>query len=409
MNTFLINCSNLKNGGGLQVAQSVCSQLKKYQQHHFIVVLSSYITGVETTESANSEFFRYDIKNNLSTLLLGRDKFLDGLVTFRHVDAVLTIFGPSRWRPRCKHLCGFARAQLLLKNPLESELSWKTKLIYKAWAWAFRRSSDTFYTENKYISDMLPRLLGNKVNVYTVSNYYNQVFDLPDKWQRNVKLPTFEGTTLLTVATPSVHKNLKIMIPVSEYLEQRHSEFKFRFVLTCQPEALNVPAALRHHFVFVGKVDVAECPNLYEQADIMFMPTLLECFTATYPEAMRMEVPIVTTDLEFARGLCGDAACYYRATDPAVASDAIYKVATDKEYAHQLTEAGKRQLQTYDNYEQRADKLIAIMERMVTHVVPLEMGGVNSSNSPQEGGWPHDNHSPHEETDIGANPNIPGR
>ena len=77
-----------------------------------------------------------------------------------------------------------------------------------------------------------------------------------------------------------------------------------------------------------------------------------------------MEVPIVTTDLEFARGLCGDAACYYSAVDPAAAAEAIYRVATDKEYAHQLTEAGKRQLLTYDNYEQRADKLIRILEEI---------------------------------------------
>ena len=97
------------------------------------------------------------------------------------------------------------------------------------------------------------------------------------------------------------------------------------------------------------------------------MPTLLECFTATYPEAMRMEVPIVTTDLEFARGLCGDAACYYSAIDAEACAEAIYKVATDKEYAAQLVANGKEQLKKYDNYEQRADKLIGILEDMVSH------------------------------------------
>lgn len=375
MSTFLINCSNLKTGGGLQVAQSICLQLGKYRQHRFIIVQSSYISGVEIPDGGNCEIYRYDIKNRLSTLLFGRDKQLDHLVDCKSVDVVLTIFGPSRWRPRCKHLCGFARAQLLLKNPLESELSWQTRLTYKAWTWSFRRSSDTFYTENKYISNMLPRLLGNKVKVYTVSNYYNQVFDQPDKWQRSISLPAFDGVTMLTVATPSAHKNLKIMIPLSSYLKEHHPGFHFRFVLTCRPEALNVPEELRSHFVFVGKVDVSECPNLYEQADIMFMPTLLECFTATYPEAMRMGVPIVTTDLEFARGLCGDAACYYSAVDAKAAAKAICKVATDKVYAAKLVDNGKEQLKKFDNYEQRADKLIAILEQMTTHEVPLEMGG----------------------------------
>ena len=114
--------------------------------------------------------------------------------------------------------------------------------------------------------------------------------------------------------------------------------------------------------VYVGKTDVSECPHLYNQADIMFMPTLLECFSATYPEAMRMGVPIVTTDLEFARGLCGDAACYYSAIEAEAAAEAIYKVSCDKEYAKRLVDNGKEQLKSFDNYEQRTKKLVKILE-----------------------------------------------
>lgn len=372
MSTILINTSNLKNGGGLQVAQSVCEQLQRFSQHRFVVVLSSYMNDVGNIGDGDKiKIFRYDIKHNVKTVLVGRDKYLDGLVSHEKVDAVLTIFGPSIWRPRVPHLCGFARAQLLLENPLQKELPIKERIAYKIWEWGFRRSSDTFYTENNYISDMLPYLLGD-VKVYTVTNYYNQVFDQPEKWMKTIKLEVNDkgkrAVTMLTVSSTAIHKNLKIMVPVSEYLEQHHPEFNFRFVLTCQPEALNVPPSLQHHFVFIGKIDVAECPNLYEQSDIMFMPTLLECFTATYPEAMRMEVPIVTTDLEFARGLCGEAACYYSAIDSAAAAEAIYKVATDEAYRIQLTANGKEQLKKFDNYEQRADKLIEILEEMCSKI-----------------------------------------
>lgn len=362
---FLINCSNLKVTGGLQVANSICTQLGKYRQHRFVVVLSSFFKEFDILNGDNCKVVRYDIKNNVSTLLFGRDKFLDGLVEEHKVDAVLTVFGPSRWNPRCKHLCGFARAQLLLKNPLQKEVSLKERLLYRIWEWGFKKSSDTFYTENQYISDMLPQLLGD-VKVYTVTNYYNQVFDNPAQWSRSIKLPKFDGTTMLSVSSTASHKNLKIMIPVAEYLEQKYPNFQFRFVLTCNEIAMPVPASIRSHFVFVGKVDVSECPNLYAQADIMFMPTLMECFTATYPEAMRMKVPIVTTDLEFARGLCGEAACYYSAIDPVAAAEAIYKAATDSEYAIRLVANGKDQLKKFDNYIQRADKLIKILEE-ITH------------------------------------------
>lgn len=363
---FLVNCSNLKSGGGLQVADSICHQLSRFTQHRFFVVLSSQLdrTKQRIGEYSNVEAYTYDIRNNFQTIVCGRDPFLDGLVDSKQVDAVLTVFGPSRWVPRCKHLCGFARAQLLLKVK-GYRLKVKDRLAYAVWDWAFKRCSRVFYTENPYISQMLPGLLGN-VKVFTVTNYYHQVFDQPERWKRTINLNANEKVvTMLTVSSTATHKNLGIMVPAAEYLEQHYPNFKFRFVLTCDHMPFELPEKLTKHFVFIGKVDVEECPNLYEQADVMLMPSLMECFTATYPEAMRMEVPIVTTDLEFAHGLCGDAACYYEATNAEAAAEAIYRVATDKEYARTLTAAGKLQLQKFDNYEQRAEKLVRILEEMV--------------------------------------------
>lgn len=346
------------------MAKSICEQLYQYKNHHFIVVLSTYINDEHISASENVEVFKYNIPQNLKSVLFGRDVFLDGLLVEKSVDAVLTVFGPSLWRPRVPHLCGFARAQLLKEVNPNVHPTIKEWLVYKVWTWGFRHSSKVFYTENPYISEMFPRLIKG-AKVYTVSNYYNQVFDQPEQWRREIILPEFEGTTMLTVSSTGIHKNLGIMVPVAEYLEQKYPDFRFRFVLTCKETPFDLPEQLSKHFVFVGKVDISECPNLYEQADIMFMPTLMECFTATYPEAMRMKVPIVTTDLEFARGLCGDAACYYSAVDAKAAAEAIYKVVTDKKYAQKLVVAGKEQLKKYDNYEQRAEKLIGILEELV--------------------------------------------
>lgn len=372
--TFLINASNLKNGGGLQVADSICRQLHRFQGHFFFVALSSQLAATQQAMEGvgNVKCVTYDLKDDWRSLLLGRNRFLDSLVEEDHVDAVLTVFGPSRWRPRVPHLCGFARAQLMKDVNPNVNQSFKEWLTYAVWRWGFRRSSDTFYTENAYISAMLPKMIRG-AKVYTVTNYYNQVFDQPERWKREINLNANGndnyngegGVTMLTVSSTSVHKNLGIMVPVADYLERKYPNFKFRFVLTCDKAPFELPDSLAKHFVFIGKVDVAECPNLYEQANIMFMPTLMECFTATYPEAMRMEVPIVTTDLEFARGLCGDAACYYSAIDAEAAAEAIYKVATDEAYRRQLTAYGKEQLKKFDNYEQRAEKLVGILEEMV--------------------------------------------
>lgn len=363
MSTILINASNLKQGGGIQVAQSVCGEIHKFRQHRFIVVASLALDLSHVQHAENVVVITYSMPLKVTTLLFGRDKFLDGIVAKENVDVVLTVFGPSIWSPRVPHLCGFARAQLLLKVD-GFRTSMKEKMLYAMWKWSFRKSSDTFYTENAFITEMLPNLIKG-AKVYTVTNYYNQVYDQPERWKRSVTLPLFNGATCLSVSSHYLHKNFEIMIESTRHLKVLHPDFKFRFVLTFDAAEMPVPDDVREHFIFIGKVDVSECPYLYEQADIMFMPTLMECFTATYPEAMRMGKPIVTTDLEFARGLCGDAACYYSAMDAMAAAEAIYKVAIQKEYAAQLVANGKKQLLEYDNYEQRAEKLVKILEELV--------------------------------------------
>ena len=370
---ILINCSNLKTGGALQVANSVCSQLNRFAQHRFYVVLASCLTFTkkEIEQYGNVEVYTYDIPNSIKTVLQGKDDFLDNLVREGHVQAVLTIFGPSRWCPAVSHLCGFAIPHLVIpESPFFANRSFTQKIKWQLFAsirkWSFKRCARYFWTENEFISERLNKLFPNRT-VYTVTNYYNQVYDNPSNWKRNYTLPAFGGITCLSISSYYSHKNFEILIDIARAFKNLHPDRQVRFVLTIDEKQMPVPTDVRNNFFFCGKVDVSECPYLYEQCDVMIMPSLLECFTATYPEAMRMKKPIVTTDLEFARGLCGDAACYYSAIEPIAASEAIYKVATDKKYAEQLVRNGMERLKLYDNYEQRAEKLIRILEDIVSN------------------------------------------
>ena len=367
---FLINASNLKAGGGVQVADSVCCQLNRFKEHHFVVVLSPYMSSTkERLEGLeNVEVFIYEIPNDFKTIVLGRDHFLDHLVSEKDVKAVMTVFGPSRWRPKVKHLSGFALPQLVIpESPYFLRMGKTEQLKWWLWCgirkWSFERSADWFWTENPFISARLNKLFRTK-KVYSVTNFYNQVFDSQEKWRRSIKLPEFDGVTCLSISANYPHKNFGIIPDVIKAMRSLHPEVNLRFVLTIDEKEMSVDDDVKDFIIFIGKVDVAECPNLYEQADIMFMPSLLECFSATYPEAMRMEVPIVTTDLEFARGLCGEAACYYSAIDAKAAAEAIYKVGTDKDYAQKLITNGRKRLQLYDNYEQRAEKLVRLLEKI---------------------------------------------
>ena len=367
---ILVNASNLKRGGGLQVADSFCCLLNKYPQHKFIVVLSRYLIDtakvIEAYSNVNVIF--YDIPKTISHVLSGRDKLLDQLVDKEKIEVVLTIFGPSLWIPKVPHVSGFARPHCVLTDsPYFSRMGWreyiKSQIERKILIWDFKRCADVYFTENRFITEKLRRILKNK-KVYTVTNYYNQIFDSPERWTDGIKLPAFSGITLLTIGANYPHKNFSIIAPTIKYLQQNYPTFEYRFVLTISESELHLDDEFnyRDKIIFLGKVPLSECPNLYNQCDIVFSPTLLECFSAVYPEAMRMSKPIITTDLAITRSLCGDAALYYNALSPEAFGDAIYCMANDPKLRKDLIDKGKQQLMKYDNYDVRAEKLIKIME-----------------------------------------------
>lgn len=374
---ILINATTLTAGGGVQVGDSIFRELNKANKHHFYVVYPSELeqSAKDIEGYGNVTLCRYDniwvkrgVLEKIHIFLTGRDSFLDDIVKNNNIEAVFTIFAPAIWKPRCLHICGFARSQLLISDsPFWKNMNRyrraKIKIRVKMKLYIFRRGVDIFYTENQYISLKLKSIYKN-LNVYTVTNYYNNVFDKPESWDCSIILPPFEGVTMLTISANYVHKNLPIIIPTIHYLKGKYPGLRFRFVLTINEEQF--PALTeeeKKHVLFVGPVKISQCPYLYGQCDIMFLPTLLECFSASYAEAMRMNVPILTTDLEFAHSLCGEAAKYYSAMSSDALGDAIYELSSMPELRAQLIANGVKQLQTFDTYEERAQKLIGIVEQ----------------------------------------------
>ena len=104
----------------------------------------------------------------------------------------------------------------------------------------------------------------------------------------------------------------------------------------------------------VGRLSPLNAPHLYEEVDYMFLPTLLECFSASYVEAMAMKVPILTSDLSFARTVCGDAALYFDPLDPVSIAKKIEGLIRSKAMRQELISAGQVRVTQFNNAQQRA-------------------------------------------------------
>ena len=102
--------------------------------------------------------------------------------------------------------------------------------------------------------------------------------------------------------------------------------------------------------VNVGSLKQNELSAYFQACDALLMPTRLESFSGTYLEAMHFGLPILTSDLDFAHEVCGDAAIYFDPWDPASIAEAITSVRNDEGLKKYLVAKGRARLS--ENFEQ---------------------------------------------------------
>jgi len=373
---ILVNASNLTKGGGIQVGDAFIRELPKHPEHQYVIACSRQIASSLGDLSGYPDFIHFEIipaptAADKLLRLLSVNHHLDDLVRRFSVDAVFTVFGPPYWHPKVKHLCGFAKAQYVYMDSLffkDCSLSFllKFKLKRHIHLKSFQNDTDRLVTENRDISEKLQSIIPNKP-IETVSNFYNTVFDDPAS-QLEFTLPSFDGITLLTVSALYPHKNFKIYPLVAKYLRESFPSIKFRFVITLPERSIYIPENLQDCFFFTGQVPIQKVPSLYRQSTFMFLPTLLECFSASWAEAMKMNVPILTSDLGFAHGICGDAAEYFDPFDPQDIGDKIVNLYHDPKRQRDLIFKGQKQLLTFQNNETRASSYLNIIKKMITAI-----------------------------------------
>lgn len=241
---------------------------------------------------------------------------------------------------------------------------WKVKR--KAHLFFYNRL-DAIFVQTDDVKDRLSRVLSTSAPIYKVSNTVNSCFLSNEKMKD--KLPAKEAgeVRLLTVSSYYPHKNLDIIKPVVRLLEEKGLK-SFRFVLTLPREKFDLLfSEMGDSVINVGPVRIDECPSLYQECDFMFLPTLLECFSASYAEAMAMRKPILTSDMSFAHTVCQDAAIYFDPLDPKDIAEKIIALQNDGEKQEQLKNRGEEILQGYSFAEQRAESLLEICEGLCSN------------------------------------------
>lgn len=364
---LLINTSLLRFGGAVQVALSFIQECRHHDGHEYHVILGPGVGAVLDRQSFPKNFRFYEKSFGVMGLHKTPRVQREMAALERRIwpDCIVTTSGPAYWRSRAPHLMGFNLPLYIYpESPYLSAMSplRKAWLATRRWLHCryFRRDADALIVQTDDVNQRVRRLLDTDC-VYTVTNNHSGWFDDPPA--ASPRLPEADSGVfrLLTVSSYYAHKNLEIIPRIVRTLPA-DVRSRTEFVLTLTPDEYRqrigreIPRQVR----LVGPVPPPECPRLYTECDAMFLPTLAECFSASYPEAMKMGKPIVTSDIGFARSICGDAALYFAPCDADAAAGRILELIGNPALREALGEKGRTRLAAFDKPARRAEKILAI-------------------------------------------------
>lgn len=182
-----------------------------------------------------------------------------------------------------------------------------------------------------------------------------------------------DGPVLLNVSTYAVHKNLETVIEALPSLLNTHPDLTFvtttsreRTTDKTEYDALKDRAAelgVANAWVELGYTSHDNLPALYRAADLYVFPSFAESFGHSMVEAMASGLPIVSSDTEVHREVCGDAAAYFDALDATGCAESIREVLNDEVQRAAMARAATCRALHF-SWEQYVERLADIFQRV---------------------------------------------
>lgn len=373
---ILINTASTLKGGGIQVATAFLNDCRLLPQHEYHVILGAALVKSLNTKDFPGNFFFYPIAYRPATRvfsLQSHDSFFKQLEKKISPDVVFTTTGPAYWRPVAPHLVGYnlphhvyPESPFFKKISLYRQARWKIKK--KIARHFFKRDADAYVVQTDDVNKRLRKLLRTE-KVYTVSNTYSPFFNVPKVFPPKLPPKQAGEFRLLLISAWYLHKNFGIIPEVVNALPQEMKD-RVKFILTLPEEYFEkeIPANYHAAVINIGPVKVQEAPSLYNECDAIFLPTLLECFSASYAEAMAMKKPILTSDMGFARTVCDDAAIYFDPVDAKDIAEKIVQLVNDPQLQQEMAAKGTMQMKAFGTSEKRTKEYLEICEMLAAAV-----------------------------------------
>lgn len=350
----------LKASGGLWAGKNMVAALGRVAPHNNYLVIIPAELGYETIceQLAKCRAVPCDYSGSLLRRWVYETFRLPRIVRALRPEVILALGNTGLIGPPCPQAVLVRDAHFFYPASHFAAETWKKRLIK---AYRKRRlrlslqNTDLVFCQTSVAEKRFRRTFGYQGLTATCPNALSEfVLNTDTKGQMPSELrPHVDRMKLFYLAAFYAHKNhqailetfrrfpqelegVTVVVTVSADQHPRAGKF------LCDVQRPGLSEVILN----VGPMPQSSAPAYYRHCDALLMPTLLESFSATYLEAMHFGLPILTSDLDFAHAICGDAALYFDPWDPGSIKDAILTLKRDPELRRNLAARGKRRLLT---------------------------------------------------------------
>jgi len=360
---ILINavCAKKYAGGGFQIAlnfvRMALKDTDKSVEWYFII--SDHIAEVLKLENSFNIFIFPAQPDSRKTYwsVAKQIRIIEETVK---PDVVYSILAPSYFFIKSKEVMRVTDPWVAHPNKYaQNTLSAKGKirnLLYIPFQKYLIRKGKFFITQTDFTADCIARIANvPRQNVKVVNNVLPAIYNELD----NSPIEDKQWINITSVAAPFPHKNLDIIPEVLHQLNDRFgiSNVKFHVTIPEESSVWNIirqklkAYSLADKVVNHGRMSQTELSILYRSSQMMFLPTLLEVFSASILEAMYFDLKIVASDFPFNSTVIGDAGLYFQPTNAIDAAEKIAEIIKNEDLQKVLSDKMKKRLSVYRDYE----------------------------------------------------------
>jgi glycosyltransferase involved in cell wall biosynthesis len=378
MTKILFNCTINTVGGGVKNSAIFIKYALTHDELDWVFAVSKPV--MEILEKWNISLSSIYLFSSSPARNTSARKKLFNLAEDHNVDLVFTLAGPTYVSFRRLHILGISNPYvthvdfqgLSVGNNFFQFIKAFLLLVYQAyysrkadfWLFQTNESRNGFikrYLIDKKKTNIIPNAIGNEFLDYYAS-------------QKPIICDLKKTINIFCPASGYPHKCLHMIPEIAKELSSiSHGKYKFKFILTIQNDSrvwskINVESKklkIEHNITNIGPYNYANVLSIIDNASMIFVPSILETFSASYLEAFASKRPLITSKKCFAKDICKDAAIYVDPLNAYHSAVAIDQLIMNTELQKTLIGRGGKIINEYGNQEDRVNSIIKYLKGFI--------------------------------------------